>query len=83
MAILQRIDDRIHVKISSVLGQADEPGMDVRSVLFVYGIDVPFDDEVIEAEKVVLKVLIKTKRRDVWIIVISSSSPLMVKMLKT
>ena len=47
------IDDRIHVKISSVLGQADEPGMDVRSVLFVYGIDVPFDDEVIEAAKAV------------------------------
>ncbi|QIK69342.1 ribonuclease R [Erysipelothrix sp. HDW6C] len=45
------VGDKIDVEITSVLGQADEPGMDVRSVLFVYGIDVEFPEEVLEEVK--------------------------------
>ncbi|QIK56760.1 ribonuclease R [Erysipelothrix sp. HDW6A] len=43
---IQSIDDKIYVEVTSVLGQADAPGMDVQSVLFVYGIDVDFNDDV-------------------------------------
>ena len=45
---LLKVDTKVHVIIDSVLGQADEPGMDVRSVLFVNGIDVDFKPEVLE-----------------------------------
>lgn len=45
------VGERIHVDIISVLGQADEPGMDVLSVLFVYGIDNDFKQEVLDEIK--------------------------------
>lgn len=47
------VGERVHVDIISVLGQADEPGMDVLSVLFVYGIDHEFNEEVLEEVKAV------------------------------
>lgn len=50
---LLKVDTKVHVIIESVLGQADEPGMDVRSVLFVNGIDVDFKPEVLaEAQQI-------------------------------
>ncbi|UPU40202.1 hypothetical protein MX850_06135 [Erysipelothrix sp. Poltava] len=45
------VGERIHVDIISVLGQVDEPGMDVLSVLFVYGIDNDFKQEVLDEIK--------------------------------
>ncbi|MEG0326939.1 MAG: ribonuclease R [Erysipelothrix sp.] len=45
---ISHVDDVIHCDIIDVLGSADEPGMDVRSVLFVYGIDVEFNDDVLK-----------------------------------
>lgn len=48
-----KIGKEIEVEIISVLGQKDDPGIDVLSVLYVYGIDVEFDDDVLkEAEEV-------------------------------
>lgn len=47
------IGKEIDVEIVSILGQADEPGMDVLSVLYVYGIDVDFPEDVLaEANRV-------------------------------
>lgn len=43
----------LEVEIISVLGKADEPGMDVMSVLYVYGIDLDFDPEVLDEVKTV------------------------------
>lgn len=43
--------DSLDVELVSILGQADEPGMDVLSVLYVYGIDLEFNDEVLEEVK--------------------------------
>lgn len=45
------VDEKIKINLDSVLGQADEPGMDVLSVLYVYGLDVEFSDEVLEEIK--------------------------------
>ncbi len=39
----------LELELVSILGQADEPGMDVLSVLYEYGIETEFSDEVLEA----------------------------------
>ena len=41
----------LELELISILGQADEPGMDVLSILYVYGIDLDFDEDVKEAVK--------------------------------
>lgn len=55
-----KVDERIYVEITSVLGNAQEPGMDVRSVLFVYGIEVDFKDEVIDEAKAIPDVILES-----------------------
>ena len=42
-------DVPLKVSLTSVLGQADEPGMDVLSVLVEHNIPIEFDEEVLEA----------------------------------
>lgn len=54
------VDSKIHVEIQSVLGQADEPGMDVQSVLFVYGIDIEFKKEVLEEASKVPEIILES-----------------------
>lgn len=54
------VDEKIHVEIKSVLGQADEPGMDVRSVLFVFGIDVEFKPEVVEEASSIPEIVLES-----------------------
>ncbi|CAM3617867.1 ribonuclease R [Erysipelothrix urinaevulpis] len=49
IAKIMKVAQRIDVRFDSVLGQADEPGMDVLSVLYVYGLDVDFNDDVLDA----------------------------------
>lgn len=41
----------LELELVSILGQADEPGMDVMSVLFVYGIDLDFNEAVLAEVK--------------------------------
>lgn len=45
---IKRYGKEIEVEIVSVLGHVDEPGIDVLSVLFVYGIDSKFPPEALD-----------------------------------
>lgn len=48
IAKILNVGEEIDVELDSILGQADAPGMDVLSVLYVYGLDVDFKQEVLD-----------------------------------
>ena len=48
IAKIVRVSDVIEVSLDSILGQADAPGMDVLSVLYVFGLEVDFDQDVLD-----------------------------------
>lgn len=46
IAKIIKVNKKIKVELDSILGQADTPGMDVLSVLYLYDLDVEFNDDV-------------------------------------
>lgn len=48
IAKIVNVGEVIEVELDSILGQSDAPGMDVLSVLYVYGLEVDFDQDVLD-----------------------------------